>query len=77
VVVPPRQHEGPTRPDWTLVNVNGTESPAFGTVAPENFLHLPVNHVPADFLGSADDVSVGEDIFCCRSAECRNSSRRL
>jgi hypothetical protein len=46
-----------------FVNVNGTESPAFGTVAPENFLHLPVNHVRRNFLGSADDVSVGETFF--------------
>jgi CDP-diacylglycerol pyrophosphatase len=43
-----------------FVNVNGAESPALGTVAPENFLHLPVNHVRRDFLGGAQNVSVTE-----------------
>jgi hypothetical protein len=46
-----------------FVDVNGAESPALGTVAPENFLHLPVNHVRRNFLGSADDISVAEAFF--------------
>lgn len=46
-----------------FVDVNGAESPALGAVAPENFLHLPVNHVRRDFLGNAEDVSVGEAFF--------------
>jgi hypothetical protein len=46
-----------------FVNVNGAESPALGAVAPENFLHLPVNHVRRDFLGNAEDIRVGEAFF--------------
>jgi hypothetical protein len=46
-----------------FVNFNGAESTALGTVAPENFLHLPVNHVRRDFLGKAEDISVGEAFF--------------
>jgi hypothetical protein len=46
-----------------FVNVDGAESPAFGAVATENFLDLPVNHVRRDFLGSAQDISVGEAFF--------------
>ena len=46
-----------------FVNVNRTESTALGTVAPENFLHLPVNHVRRDFLGHAENVTIGEAFF--------------
>jgi hypothetical protein len=46
-----------------FVNVNRPESPALGTVAPENFLHLPVNHIRRYLFGGAQDVSVGETFF--------------
>jgi hypothetical protein len=49
------------------VDVNGAESPALGTVAPENFLHLPVNHVRRDLLGGAQDVSVGKAFFVAKA----------
>jgi hypothetical protein len=43
-----------------LVNVDGAESAAFRTVATENFFHLPVDYLRRDFLGNAEDISVGE-----------------
>jgi hypothetical protein len=46
-----------------VVNVDRAKSAAFGTIAPENFLDLPVNHVRRDLLGNAEDIRVGEAFF--------------
>src|ERR1039458_3442663 len=47
------------RPDPVdLVDVNGAESAAFGTVAPEHFFRLRFEHVSRDCLRNAQDISV-------------------